>query len=45
MRILAELIGAIVLLSMVGIGIVQFIRSWEKRQPDAAPTNTTEKKL
>lgn len=41
MRIVAELIGAIFLLGMVGLGIASFIKSWERRQE---PTQPPEKK-
>lgn len=41
MRVLAELIGAVVLLGMVGLGIFNFIKSWERRQE---PTQPQEKK-
>lgn len=37
MRIIAEIIGAIVLLGMVGIGINAFIKSWEAKQQPTQP--------
>ncbi len=37
MRVLTELIGAIILLGMVGLGIYTFAKSWEAKQQPAQP--------